>query len=77
MSIATDLSTARAHLASWLAADTAVSKSQSYQMGQRSLSRADAKEIRTNIDYWQGKVNQLESGTAAGPHAVRVVPRDL
>lgn len=53
---------AEAHLAAWLAADTAVASGQSYTIGSRSLTRANASEIRENIDYWQTKVNQLSNG---------------
>jgi len=56
-----DVTIAQAHLDSWLAADLAVSKSQSYSIGDRSLSRANAQEIRDNIAYWQRVVNQLSA----------------
>lgn len=53
---------ADAHLTAWLDADTAVATGQSYTINGRSLTRADAAEIRLNIDYWQGKVNNLTRG---------------
>lgn len=46
-------------LAEWMAADTAVSNNQSYDRDGRSLTRADAREIRRNIDYWNEKVLTL------------------
>ena len=54
-----DLSTAQTHLDAWLAASIAVSKGQSYSIGERSLNRADAQTIQQQIDYWTRKVNAL------------------
>jgi hypothetical protein len=56
------LAQAEAHLAVWLAADEAVATGQSYTIGGRSLSRANAAEIRSNIDYWEAKVQKLSTG---------------
>jgi hypothetical protein len=53
------LTQAEAKLTEWLAADTAVSSGQSYTIGGRSLSRANAKEIRENIEYWDAKAKAL------------------
>lgn len=53
------LEQAEAQLASWLAADTAVSQGQAYQIGTRTLTRANASEIRENIQFWDAKVNAL------------------
>jgi uncharacterized protein DUF6148 len=53
---------AQEHLTLWLAADEAVSKSQSYQIKDRTLTRVHAREIRKNIDYWQQMVNRLARG---------------
>ncbi|MCK9570077.1 DUF6148 family protein [Candidatus Pacearchaeota archaeon] len=56
------LEQAETQLAAWLAADTAVASGQSYTIAGRSLTRAHAAEIRTNIDYWDNKVQKLSSG---------------
>lgn len=56
------LAQAEAQLAVWLAADTAVASGQSYTIGSRSLTRANAKEISEKIDYWETKVQKLSSG---------------
>lgn len=56
------LEQAQAKLERWLAADDAVASGQSYSIDGRSLSRADAAEIRANIDYWEAKVNRLSRG---------------
>jgi|10_taG_2_1085330.scaffolds.fasta_scaffold241526_2 hypothetical protein len=50
---------AQARLDSWLEADAAVASNQSYTINNRTLTRANAKEIRENIEYWDSKVQQL------------------
>lgn len=52
---------AQARLDSWLAADEAVAANQSYTINNRTLTRANAKEIRDNIDFWSKKIEELTS----------------
>ncbi len=59
------LATAQAQLNLWLAADAAVASNQEYQIEGRRLRRADAAEIRTNIDYWERKVAQASPATGS------------
>jgi hypothetical protein len=70
------LAQAQAHLTSWLNADTAVASGQAYSIGDRSLTRANAAEIRRSVDYWRNVVTRLESGSA-GARVMRALPRDL
>lgn len=56
------LAQAETQLAAWLAADTAVASGQAYTVGGRSLTRANAREIRENITYWDKKVQRLTRG---------------
>jgi len=56
------LAQAEAQLAIWLAADTAVATGQSYSVSGRALTRADAREIRENIKFWDGQVKRLSRG---------------
>ena len=56
------LAQAEAKLATWLAAEDLVAAGQSYSIGTRSLTRANLKEIRETIDYWEGKVQRLTRG---------------
>jgi len=56
------LAQAQEHLAAWLAADLAVAGGQSYTIGQRTLTRANAAEIRNNIMHWNRQVAQLSRG---------------
>ena len=68
---------ARAHRDAWLAADLACAAGQSYSIGNRSLTRTNSQEIAERLSYWQGMVDQLESGRSAGPRVMRFLPRDL
>ena len=58
------LAVADAKLQEWLAAESAVAKSQSYSIGNRSLSRVDAGEIREKIEYWNNWVTRLGGGNS-------------
>ncbi len=53
---------AQEHLDLWLAADMAVTKGQAYSIGSRSLTRANAKEIRDSITFWDKRVRDLSRG---------------
>jgi hypothetical protein len=55
------LSQAQAALNAWIAADLAVAKGQSYSMNGRSLTLANTREIREQIQYWERRVATLES----------------
>ena len=56
------LSQAESQLSSWLAADSAVANGQSYSIAGRSVTRADASEIRENIQFWDRQVKRLSRG---------------
>lgn len=56
------LAQAQARLTDWLAADAAVAKNQSYSVAGRALTRANAREIRENISYWDEQVKRLSRG---------------
>ena len=73
------LKPAQKHLDAWLEAEMTVTTGQSYTIGSRTLTRANLTEIRNAIDYWNGKVNQLENVQQTGGRnrVRRVVPRDL
>jgi len=49
-------------LALWIAADQAVSLNQSYDVDGREVTRADAKTIRENIEFWDRQVKRLSRG---------------
>lgn len=56
------LEIAQAQLDLWITADQRVAKNQSYTIGNRVWTRADADKITAKIDYWSAKVGEL-SGT--------------
>lgn len=56
------LEQAQEKLDAWMAADEAVAGGQSYSIGGRSLSRANAAEITNKIEFWEGKVIRLSNG---------------
>jgi hypothetical protein len=59
------LAQAEAQLAAWIDASTAVATGQSYSIGGRSLTRANAAEIRESISFWDEKVQSLTRGGRA------------
>lgn len=63
---------AREKLNTWLEAEEALATSQSYTMGTMSLTRADLKQVRENITYWNDMVTKLErSRKRTQPHLSR------
>ncbi len=73
------LTQARQHLLAWLEAELAITTSQSYTIGSRSLTRANLDEVRKQVAFWENKVAELENiAKRKGRNRVmRVVPRDL
>ena len=59
------LSQADEQLTAWLAASTAVASGQAYSISGRSLTRANAAEIRENIKFWNEQVQTLTRGGRA------------
>jgi hypothetical protein len=59
--MALTLQQAQTSLDAWIAADLAVAKGQSYSMNGRSLTLANSREIREQIQYWERRVASLES----------------
>jgi hypothetical protein len=53
------LAQSQTQLTTWLAAETAVATGQAYQIGNRSMKRADLKMIGDRITYWNGLVVRL------------------
>lgn len=56
------LEQAQAKLDAWMAADDAVAGGQSYSVAGRSLTRANAAEIRNAIEFWERRVIRLSAG---------------
>lgn len=57
---------AKAHLDKWLAADLSVAEGKAYAIGDRSLTRVDAEEIRANITHWQNLYDQAVAYESGG-----------
>ena len=58
---------AEARLTTWLEADAAVARNQAYAMPDgRSVTRANAAEIRKNIEFWQSQCTRLAAGGTGG-----------
>lgn len=68
------LTQAETQLTAWIAASTAVSQGQAYTIGSRSLSRANAKEIRDMISFWEAKVTRLADGSGGGIRVRGITP---
>ena len=47
-------------LKTWLDAEESIATGQSYQIGNRALTRADLKQVREQIEYWSGKLAEAE-----------------
>lgn len=56
------LAQAEAKLTLWMDAEDRVASGQSYTINGRSLTRANLKEIRETITYWNSMVQRLTRG---------------
>lgn len=70
MSITLDI--AKKNLEKWLEAENALSHIGSYNIGERTLTYRNLKEVREAIDYWQAKVNSISRGSSLKIH--RAIP---
>lgn len=68
------LEQAEAQLAAWLTANEKVARGQSYTIGDRSLTRADARTIMEQIKFWQGQVKALERGESGSVRLRGITP---
>lgn len=71
------LETAQRMLDVWVAAEESVSHGQSYQIGNRSLTKADLTQIGKRIEYWSNKVTELSRQRNGRNRMGHFVPRDL
>ena len=63
---------AQKQLESWLEADDKVSRSQSYTMNGRQLTRVDAATITEKIEFWNKKVQELSGNRRRGIRQVSI-----
>ena len=70
------LAQAQTKLDAWLTAEAALATSQSYTMSvdgsSRSLTRANLREVRETVKYWDNKVKEL-TAAARGRNRTRYV----
>lgn len=69
---------AQAQLDLWIEANARVASAQSYEISTgngstRRLTRADAAEIRAQIDYWRAMVSELTPASAGGLRRVSYI----
>ena len=57
------LAQAESQLALWLAASEKVAQGQSYTIGGHTLTRADARAIQQQVDYWDKRCQELAGAT--------------
>jgi hypothetical protein len=58
------LTQAEEQLQVWLDASIKVATNQAYSINGRSLTRADAKEIREQINFWEQKISLLSRASS-------------
>lgn len=58
----------------WLEAEAKVAGGQSYTIGDRTMTRADLSEIRSQIRFWEGRVEQLERRQSNRSKTRQIVP---
>lgn len=56
----------RQKLNTWLAAEESIATGQSYQIGTRTLTRANLKEVREEMEYWGKKLAEAKAEESAG-----------
>lgn len=59
----------------YLTAERAILKGQSYQIGNRALTRANLSEVVEQREKWGQLVDRLSDGNG-GPRVTQVIPRD-
>lgn len=69
------LAQANAQLALYIEAEQKVLLGQSYSIGDRALTRADLREIREGLKYWNKQVANLTAGRTKPP-VRQFIPRD-
>jgi len=61
------LAEAQSQLTAWLAASQAIATGQEYWISGRRMKRADAGEVRRQINYWSSMVTALTNNAAGMP----------
>ena len=61
----------------WLAAMQAVAGGQSYEIGNRKLTRVDAADIEKMFDKYDAEVDRINAGRRKGARVIGVTPRNI
>lgn len=61
----------------WYKAELAVSTGQSYTIGSRILTRADARFVHEQFVRYDQVLTQMQRGRRGGVPVQRVIPRDV
>ncbi len=66
-------------LNTWLAAEESIATGQSYQIGTRMLTRADLEDVRAEMEYWAGRLQEAiaEEKTGGRNRVYHFVERDV
>ena len=75
--MALSLAEAQTLRAAYLAAVEAIATGQSYTIGSRTLTRADAAFASRKLAEYDQTVTALQAGRRAGIPGFRIMPRDL
>jgi len=62
-----DLTTAETKLSLWLDAETKIAAGQRIAVEGHDLTRADLRQVREQIDYWQRWVTRLSARATRAP----------
>ena len=62
VNVSITLELAEKRLSEWLEAESKLCHIGTYQIGERTLTYRNLKEVRESIDYWQSKVNSIRRG---------------
>ena len=62
VNVSITLEIAEKNLQKWLEAESKLCHIGTYQIGERTLTYRNLKEVRESIDYWQAKVNSIRRG---------------
>lgn len=63
---AISITEAQEQLQLWLTASRLVAEGKSYAIAGRTWTGEDSKEIRENINFWSGMINELTADAAGG-----------
>lgn len=53
---------AQAQFDTWLAANTAIAAGQSFEMGDRKLTRANLGDVQRQLEFWNQQIQRLSQG---------------